>query len=395
MENHDNKTSVWHIFITFLVLGLTSFGGPIAHIGYFHQAFIKQKKWLSEDEFSQILALCQFIPGPASSQLGFAIGYAKGGIGGAFAAFIGFTLPSVLALVAFVSVLPLLATDTGNTLVHGLKLVAVIVVSDAVIGMATKLCPDIQRKVIALLAGVILLSVSSTYIQLALVLFGALVGIWACKSAVETDDKGLNLAVPMGAAKWCFLIFSLLLIFALVPFDNPVSQALASLYQAGALVFGGGHVVLPYLEQAFVSQGLVDKETFLAGYGATQAVPGPLFTFASYLSAVTPTDLPVWLMVAIGTLAVFAPGFLLLFAVLPIWQKVASNIKARAALAGVNAAVVGILAACLYDPIITSSILSWQDLVIAAVGLGVLKIWQKPPLWVVIWALAASFVLTF
>lgn len=390
----DNKsTSAWQIFLTFLLLGVTSFGGPIAHIGYFHQAFIKQKKWLTEAEFSQMLAVCQFIPGPASSQLGFAIGFARGGVLGALAAFIGFTLPSVLLLVAFVSLLPLLSTDVGEALVHGLKLVALIVVTDAVFGMTKKLCTDWKRRLITAFTILFLLIATSTYAQLSAVLFGAAIGFLFCRAEIRQEQSKLNLAISSTAAKVSLSLFLVLLICALVPYQNSIGQLLASFYQAGAMVFGGGHVVLPYLEQSFVGQGLIDKATFLAGYGATQAVPGPLFTFASYLSAVIPTELPSWLMILLGTLAVFTPGFLLLFAALPAWQKVSSNSRAKAAAAGVNAAVVGILATSLYDPIFTSSVLSLSDVLVAVVGLILLTVWQKPPIWVVAWCLSASFIL--
>lgn len=375
------------------MLGLTSFGGPIAHIGYFHQAFIKQKKWLTEAEFSQLLAVCQFIPGPASSQLGFAIGFARGGMLGGLAAFIGFTLPSVLALVAFVSVLPMLTSDIGGALVHGLKLVAVIIVADAVLGMATKLCSDLKRKLIALIAAVILLILPFTYTQIGVVLLGALIGVWLYKSKIKAEQSSFQLAISANSGKVCMVIFSTLLLVSLFPHENLILQTLASLYQAGAMVFGGGHVVLPYLEQSFVAQGIIDKETFLAGYGATQAVPGPLFTFASYISAVIPTSLPIWQMVTLGTVAVFLPGFLLLFAALPAWQKVANNSTAKAALSGVNAAVVGVLAASFYDPIVTSSLLSLIDVAITLIGFAIIRVWQKPPIWVVTWVLFASFVL--
>lgn len=391
---HDKKeASAAQIFLIFLILGLTSFGGPTAHIGYFHQTFIKQKKWLTEAEFSQMLALCQFIPGPASSQLGVAIGFSKGGLLGAFAAFIGFTVPSVIALVAFVSFLPLFSNDLGLVLIHGLKLVAVIVVTDAVISMASKLCFDIKRKCIALLAAIMLLLVSSTYMQVGTILLGALIGLWLFRVETKGEEAALKLAVSANMAKACLLLFLVLLIFALLPYENVTNQVLASLYQAGSLVFGGGHVVLPFLEESVVGQGVITEQTFLAGYGATQAVPGPLFTFASYISAVIPVDLPTWLMVTLGTLAVFLPGFLLLFAVLPAWQSVASNYKAKAALAGVNAAVVGVLAASLYDPIITSSLLGLTDVLITLIGLALLRWWGQPPIGIVAWTLLANLVL--
>jgi len=389
------KGSVFQIFYIFLLLGLTSFGGPVAHIGYFNQEFVKRRQWLTEAQFSQLLAMCQFIPGPASSQLGFAIGLSRAGGLGALAAFVGFTLPSVLALVAFVSLLPLLSDGVGQAFVHGLKIVAFVVVADAVIGMASKLCPDPVRKTIALFATGSLLFLSSVHMQLVLIVLAALVGIVWCKNETNDTQDNLNITVSAKVASISMLLFALLLVASLFQFDNTLTSMLASFYQAGALVFGGGHVVLPYLEQSFVASELVDKETFLAGYGAVQAVPGPLFTFASYLAAVVPTSYPLWLTVLLGTMAVFLPGFLLLFAVLPMWQQVAQNPTARAALAGVNAAVVGLLAAALYQPIFTSSILQTNDLVIALVGFILLTVWKKPPIWVVTWGLVASLASTW
>lgn len=384
--------SVFQIFSIFLLLGLTSFGGPVAHIGYFHQEFVKRRGWLSEAQFSQLLALCQFIPGPASSQLGFAIGLSRGGSLGAIAAFVGFTLPSVLALVGFVSLLPLLSEGIGQALVHGLKIVAFVVVTDAVLGMATKLCPDATRKSMALAAVIALLLFASPGLQLIIIVIAAFLGAWLFKNKIEvhSNSEVLSIYIAPIVAKFSGVLFVALLVASLLSYEQTTSFVLASLYQAGALVFGGGHVVLPYLEQAFVGTGLLDKETFLAGYGAVQAVPGPLFTFASYLSAVIPTSLSLWLMVTLGTLAVFLPGFLLLLAVIPMWQKVSHNSQARAALAGVNAAVVGILAAALYDPIFTSSIIATEDLAIALVGFAILSVWKKPPIWVVVWGVVAS-----
>lgn len=386
------SASVFQIFSIFLLLGLTSFGGPVAHIGYFHQEFVKRRGWLNEAQFSQLLALCQFIPGPASSQLGFAIGLSRGGGLGALAAFIGFTLPSVLALVAFVSLLPLLSEGLGQALVHGLKIVAFVVVADAVLGMASKLCPDPARKTMAIAAVIALLLFASPGSQLMLIVIAAFVGVWLFKNKIEanSNSQALSIHITPIVAKLSGTLFAVLLVATLLSFEQTTSFVLTSLYQAGALVFGGGHVVLPYLEKAFVSSGLLDKETFLAGYGAVQAVPGPLFTFASYLSAVIPTSLSLWLMVTLGTLAVFLPGFLLLLAVLPAWQQVSHNQHAKAALAGVNAVVVGILAAALYNPIFTSSILAVEDLAVALVGFVILSVWKKPPIWVVIWGIIAS-----
>ena len=391
--NDKQPISAFQIFTIFLLLGLTSFGGPVAHIGYFHQEFVKRRKWLSEAQFSQLLALCQFIPGPASSQLGFAIGLSRAGGLGALAAFIGFTLPSVLVLVGFVSLLPILSEGIGQTLIHGLKIVAFVVVTDAVIGMAGKLCPDPMRKSIALISMIVLLLFPAAALQLVVIICAAFIGMYFCQGSILEQQKNasLDIKISVGIAKLCGFLFAILLLVAMLSPQQTTVFVLASLYQAGALVFGGGHVVLPYLEQAFVGTGLLDKSTFLAGYGAVQAVPGPLFTFASYLSAAVPTSLPVWYMVILGTIAVFLPGFLLLLAVLPVWQKVSGDHRAKSALAGINASVVGLLAAALYDPIFISSILSVHDLAIALVGFGLLTIWKRPPIWVVIWGLLASF----
>ena len=384
------SASVFQVFYIFLLLGLTSFGGPVAHIGYFHQEFVTRRKWLSDEQFSQLLAICQFIPGPASSQLGFAIGLSRAGGLGALAAFIGFTLPSVLALVMFVSLLPLLSEGLGQALVHGLKIVAFVVVTDAVIGMANKLCTDNARKTIALSTAGLLLLISSSFAQIAIIIAAGLIGLKLFKTEAKTEHAGWSIDLPKWLSTLCLFSFLGLLTLTFWPSELISHSIFASFYQAGSLVFGGGHVVLPYLEQSFVATGLLDKETFLAGYGAVQAVPGPLFTFASYLSAVVATELPSWLIILIGTLAVFLPGFLLLLAVLPKWQTISANNNAKAAISGVNAAVVGLLAAALYDPIFTSSILSATDLVIAIVGFGILVVWKKPPIWVVIWGIVAS-----
>ena len=376
-------------------LGLTAFGGPVAHIGFFRQEFVERRQWLTEQQFSQLLAICQFLPGPASSQMGFAIGLLRAGWLGAFAAFVAFTLPSALALFAFASLAIYLDNASGQAIIQGLKLVAVAVVAHAVFGMSKSLTPDWPRRFIALLALLVLLLFSHLWMQLIVIVMGALFGLVICRQHT-TPVSQLSVNYSSSLATFFALLFASLLLFSIVlPTEQstPVN-VFASFYQAGALVFGGGHVVLPLLEQSSVGHGWVDTDTFLAGYGAAQAVPGPLFTFASYLGAEIETGLPASLGALIAIVGIFLPGFLLLLAVLPFWAKVASVPKASAAIVGVNAAVVGLLAAALYDPIITSSLHHWTDVLIALAGFLILTVLKKSALWTVCFCILASLTLS-
>lgn len=390
--SENTQLSVFTVFLSFLKLGLTSFGGPVAHIGYFRKTFVEQKAWVSESQFSQLLAICQFLPGPASSQLGFAIGLLKAGWLGAIAAFFAFTLPSVIILIVFASALPLLSNAYGDVLIHGLKLVACIVVADAVIGMGKKLCPDKQRASIALLAASVILLVGSAWAQIFVVLLAGVAGFFLCRDAkIEAQSQ---LKVPYGRGVGVALLtvfFALLGFFILLPAEGLMGIAQA-FYQAGALVFGGGHVVLPLIEESVVGSGWVNNENFLAGYGASQAIPGPMFAFAAYLGALIPTQYASLVGAFSALIFMFLPGFLLLAGVLPLWQSISHKAKLAYVIAGVNAAVVGVLGAALYDPIFTSAISSHWDFVIVILGYGLLNFWQRSPLLVVVWCVLTSLI---
>lgn len=390
--NASESVSPLAVFKAFLKLGLTAFGGPIAHIGFFRDEFVMRRKWLDENTFAQLLVVCQFLPGPASSQMGFSIGLMKGGWLGALAAFIAFTLPSALLLFAFAGLAYLLDDTIGNAVINGLKLVAVAVVAHAVWGMAQKLTPDLPRRIIAIAALIILLLFSMIWMQLVVIVIGALLGISLFKASQhDTVDQ---FRLPYGQSLgWLFLaLFSLLLVLSLSCLGGePTPQnVFAAFYQAGALVFGGGHVVLPLLEQSTVANGWLTTDSFLAGYGAAQAVPGPLFTLSAYLGTEIDTGLAPGWTALIATLAIFLPGFLLVLAVLPFWAKLATFPTAASAIAGVNAAVVGLLAAALYNPIFTEGVNGWPDLFIALGGFLILTVLKRSALWVVIFCLSCS-----
>jgi len=382
---------IFEIFSTFLKLGLTAFGGPIAHIGFFRTEFVTHRQWLNEAQFSQLLAITQFLPGPASSQMGFAIGLFRGGLTGAIAAFIAFTLPSALLLFAFASIAYLLDNSLGQAIINGLKLVAVAVVAHAVISMAQKLTPDWQRIVIAVLSFVLLLIVNLAIMQIGVILAGALAGWFLCRQ----QQLSAEFRFPVGYSQhvaWLLLsVFMILLALSLFAGKQPnTSNMLAGFYQAGALVFGGGHVVLPLLEQQTVATGWLSADQFLAGYGAAQAVPGPMFTLATYLGAEIPTELSPATNALLATLAIFIPGFLLLLAMLPLWQQLAHLPHAGAIVAGINAAVVGLLAAALYDPIFTAGVNDWVDLLIALGGFLIIYVFKRSALWTVLFCVTAS-----
>lgn len=393
--SESQKQSPVTIFLAFLKLGFTAFGGPIAHIGFYRESFVSQRQWLDEKTFAQLLVVCQFLPGPASSQMGFSIGLMKGGWLGAISAFIAFTLPSALLLFTFAGFVYLLDGPIGNAIINGLKLVAVAVVAHAVWGMTQKLTPDWPRRFIAAAALIILLIISMAWMQLVVIALGALLGLWLCKASLHDSVKGFKLPYGPGLG-WLFLaIFGILLAISIgMMGGNPTPDNLFSaFYQAGALVFGGGHVVLPLLEQSTVANGWLTTDSFLAGYGAAQAVPGPLFTLSTYLGAEIDTGLAPGWSALIATLAIFLPGFLILLAVLPFWAKLAEFPKAASAIAGVNAAVVGLLAAALYDPIFTEGVSNWVDFLIALGGFLILAVLKRSALWAVLFCvLAAVFV---
>jgi len=368
-------------------LGLTSFGGPIAHLGYFHAEYVRKRKWMDEKNYADLVALCQFLPGPASSQVGIGIGVMRAGIIGGILAFIGFTLPSVIALVLFAMILQGFDTGTAGW-IHGLKIVAVAVVAHAVLGMAQKLTPDKRRKAIALFALVATLLWQTAFTQVGVILLAAFAGYLIYKEQVETDDSVMRFPVSRRFAAVCLSLFFGLLILLPMLRELTSSSWIAmfdSFYRSGSLVFGGGHVVLPLLEREFVPTGWLSEEAFLAGYGAAQAVPGPLFTFAAYLGAV----ISGWQGGMLATAAIFLPAFLLILGTLPFWDTLRRNPKVKGALMGVNAAVVGILISAFYHPIWTSSILSPVDFAFAAVLFSLLVYWKLPP-WIIVAAGAAG-----
>ncbi len=386
MERGRTSTTAWQVFLVFLRLGLTSFGGPVAHLGYFREEFVARKKWLSEQSYADIVALCQFLPGPASSQVGLAVGLSRAGYHGALAAWAGFTLPSALALTIFALSLGVFDESVLPGMLQGLKIVAVAVVAQAVWGMAKSLCPDTLRaSLMALYAAVILLA-PSVWTQVAVIALAGLAGLFLFKPGPAASREALSLPVSRRAGLlWLGIFFSGLIILPLLASILP-SQTLALLdafYRAGSLVFGGGHVVLPLLQAEVVPPGWVDANTFLAGYGAAQAVPGPLFTFASFLGAAMQTAPSGWTGSIICLLAIFAPSFLLVAGALPFWETLRHNLRMQAALTGINAAVVGILLAALYDPVWTSAIHAPQDFALALLAFIALMFWKLPP-WLVV-----------
>ena len=385
--------SAGEVFRVFLRLGLTSFGGPMAHLAYFREEFVQRRRWLDEAQFAQLLGLCQFLPGPASSQMGFAIGLTRGGWRGALAAFVAFTLPSVLVMFGFAALAPHLGQGFGAALVHGLKLVAVVVVAHALVGMVRQLTPDVPRVLIAVGAAALVLATGNAWLQLVAIGVGGVLGFWLCRRLVSTVGLGFSVRYGRGvavAAAACFLA-GLAAALAWPVGDAPtVGAVAAAFYRSGALVFGGGHVVLPLLQQAVVDTGWLDADTFLAGYGAAQVVPGPMFSLAAFLGAEIPMGLPAAAGAAMALLALFAPGFALLVAVLPAWSRLAQIPWAGSAMAGINAAVVGLLAAAFYDPVLTQGIRGVQDGAIALLGFMALMVLRIPAAWVALGCVAAS-----
>ncbi|UII56794.1 chromate transporter [Cytobacillus spongiae] len=380
----QQKKDVRTLFELLLVstrLGFTSFGGPVAHLGYFHEEYVRRRKWMDEKSYADLVALCQFLPGPASSQVGMGIGIMRAGILGGIISFIGFTLPSVLALILFALVLQGLdVSDAGW--IHGLKIVAVAVVAHAILGMAQKLTPDIQRKTIALFALVATLLWQTAYSQVGVILVAGLIGFYLYRNGQDVDDNKSHFPISKRAGVICLtLFFGLLFALPIVREMTSLSWVamVDSFYRSGSLVFGGGHVVLPLLEREFVPTGWMSEEAFLAGYGAAQAVPGPLFTFAAYLGAV----INGWKGGLLATFAIFLPAFLLILGTLPFWDSLRRNPKIKGALIGVNAAVVGILISAFYQPIWTSSILAPIDFAFAAILFSMLVYWKLPP-WVIV-----------
>lgn len=380
-DRHRGLRLYLEILLVSTRLGLTSFGGPTAHLGYFHEEYVRRRKWMDEKSYADLVALAQFLPGPASSQVGIGIGVMRAGVLGGIVSFLGFTLPSVIALILFA--LLLTGFDIGNAgWIHGLKIVAVAVVAHAILSMAKNLTPDLRRKAIALFALIGTLVWQTAFTQVGVILIAALFGFLLYKQHEKDEEVSTRFPITKRVSAICLLLFFSLLIFLPIIREMTGSYWVAmfdSFYRSGSLVFGGGHVVLPLLEQEFVPTGWLSEESFLAGYGATQAVPGPLFTFAAYLGAV----MKGWQGGLIATIAVFLPAFLLILGALPFWDSLRNNPNIKGAIMGVNAAVVGILISALYNPIWTSSILTPIDFALASILFSMLVYWKLPP-WIVV-----------
>ena len=397
MSQDASNGRVSEVFAAFLKLGLTSFGGPIAHLGYFRDELVIRREWLDETAYADLVALCQFLPGPASSQVGFCLGILRGnGLWGGFAAWFAFTMPSALILFAFAMGSSAFTGPAAEGFLHGLKLVAVAVVAQAIWGMSRTLTPDRARAGIALAAIAIVVLFVGSFGQIAAIALGACAGLWLCRGELVPVSGHLNFPVTRRAGLIALVLFAALLLIPPVIAAATSSQGLAlfdAFYRSGAFVFGGGHVVLPLLQAQVVAPGWVTNEAFLAGYGLAQAVPGPLFTFAAYLGAVmgpTPNGLSG---AVIALVALLLPGMLLVYGTLPFWDQMRTRPGAQAAMRGSNAAVVGILGAALYNPVWTSAVLTPRDFALALAGFLLLTVWKVPP-WIVVLLLAGAGVLS-
>ena len=390
------RGSLLHILGIFLRLGCTSFGGPIAHIGYFRHEFVERRKWLDERAYADVVALCNFLPGPASSQVGIALGILRGGVAGGLMAWIGFTLPSAIAMIAFAYGFSALGFSADGEWLHGLKVAAVAVIAQAIWGMGKALCPDRARATLALAATLAMLAWPTAWAQLAVIAFGALIGwIWLPSEAAQTSEVlEFRLSRRMGFFAWTLLLALLVLLpLGVQIFQSQTLAVFDKFYRVGSLVFGGGHVILPLLRNEVVVPGWVSDDVFLAGYGAAQALPGPLFTFSAYLGTVMSAG-PGG--VAGGLLAlggIFLPSMLLVVGALPYWETLRRKPVAQSALKGVNAVVVGLLLAAFYNPVWTSSIRSNADLALALVAFGLLVFWKISPFYVVLFTAAGGALL--
>ena len=397
-DSHDIESkSAWAVFLIFLRLGLTSFGGPVAHLGYFRDEFVIRRKWLTENSYADLVALCQFLPGPASSQVGIAIGLSRAGYTGALAAWTGFTLPSAIALILFAMGITSYGDIISSGVLHGLKVAAVAVVAQAVWGMGRNLCTDVARVSIMALAACFVLLVPSALGQVGVIAIAAIIGLILFKPEKGIAHDPLPITVKRRTGIFWLLLFFLLLIglpllTALYP--SQTLSMIDTFFRAGSLVFGGGHVVLPLLQAEVIPAGWLSNDTFLAGYGATQAVPGPLFTFAAFLGSSMNQAPNGWLGGMICLIAIFAPSFLLVMGALPFWEGLRQNLRTRAALSGINAAVVGLLLAALYQPVWTSGILDAKDFALALIALVALMFWKLPAWLVVMSCGAAGWLLT-
>ena len=393
----DTRNSPWSVFLIFIRLGLTSFGGPIAHLGYFRDEFVTRRRWLTDRSYGDLVALCQFLPGPASSQVGIALGMSRAGYGGALAAWAGFTLPSAILLILFALGISHHGTALPPGALHGLKVVAVAVVAQAVWGMARNLCTDVPRVSLMAIAACVALLEPSAWGQVSVIAAAGAAGLLLFKPGQSSGHEPLPISISRRAgAIWLSLFVALLVGLPLLNqwLPNQTVTMMDAFYRSGSLVFGGGHVVLPLLQAEVVPGGWVSNETFLAGYGAAQAVPGPLFTFAAFLGASMNPAPSGWVGGMICLLAIFAPSFLLILGALPFWEQLRRSVRTQAALIGVNAAVVGLLLAALYQPVWTSAILQPQDFGLALLALVALMFWKLPPWLVVIASGVAGWVLS-
>ena len=388
--NRDSESSFLEILFIFFRLGCTSFGGPIAHLGYFHEEFVKRRKWVHEHTYSDLVALCQFLPGPASSQVGMALGLSRRGIPGAIAAWLGFTLPSAILLVAFAFGFSSLSTYLGTGWLHGLKVVAVAVVAQALLGMGKSLCPDRERATIAVVACFLACEFSTAISQIGIILGGGLIGLTFLRRGaslphVQFTARVSRLAGAISLGVFFLLLLALPLTAHLI--SSPWAQIIGGFFRSGALVFGGGHVVLPLLKEVVVPTGWVSADSFMAGYGAAQAIPGPLFAFTAYLGALLKVWPSGWAGATICLISAFLPSFLLVVGTLPFWEQLRSQPSMRYAMNGINASVVGLLLAAFYNPVWATAIHSSRDFSLAALGFLLLTFWKLPS-WSVVLASA-------
>jgi len=388
----------WSVFLVFLRLGLTSFGGPVAHLGYFRAEFVERRGWLSERAYADLVALCQFLPGPASSQVGMALGLSRAGYAGALAAWAGFTLPSAIALILFAQGVASFGDALAPGALHGLKVVAVAVVAQAVWGMARTLCPDAPRITLMTVAACVVLLVPSAWTQVGAIACAGAAGLAIFKPTPSATHEPLRIMPGHRAGiVWLSLFFLLLAGLPIMArlWPGQSLELVDAFFRAGSLVFGGGHVVLPLLQAEVVPTGWVGKDAFLAGYGAAQAVPGPLFTFSAFLGASMNAEPSGWAGGLLCLVAVFLPSFLLVAGALPFWESLRRNTRTQAALAGINAAVVGLLLAALYQPVWTSAILGAKDFALALIAFVCLAFWKFPPWLVVAGCGVAGWVLAY
>ena len=382
----SQSISAWQVFLIFLKLGLTSFGGPVAHLGYFREEFVSKRRWMSDVQYADLVALCQFLPGPASSQVGMAIGLSQAGYKGAFSAWLGFTLPSAIFLIVFALGVAQYSDIATSGILHGLKIAAVAIVAQAIWGMAKNLCPDKARITIMVITTCFVLAVPSAIGQVLAIIISGFVGWKLFQPNLDGAYQVLNVPISKKSGGiWLLMFFVLLIILPMIVWIWPNTTAIMfdDFYRAGALVFGGGHVVLPLLQAEVVETGRVSNDLFLAGYGATQIVPGPLFTFAAFLGASMNEFPNGWVGGMIALVAIFLPSFLLVVGALPFWESLRHHTQTKAALMGINAAVVGLLLAAFYQPIWINTILNTTDFSIALLAFAALVYW-KMPVWLVV-----------